>query len=200
MQQVLHIHGGDPHQSYKDYISFLKSYVLEDLEQLKRKKWKESLQEKLGSNFDVIAPKMPNDRNAKYLEWKIWFDKILPFLNDGVILSGGSLGGIFLTKYLSENTFPKRIKGVFLVAAPFGTKDAKYPIADFILPESLNKLVEQGGEIHFYHSKDDPMVPFEDMEKYKAKLPNTKFTVFEDRGHFAQSEFPELIKDIRNLS
>ncbi|MDP2788526.1 MAG: hypothetical protein Q8O46_00530 [bacterium] len=52
----------------------------------------------------------------------------------------------------------------------------------------------------FYHSKDDPVVPFAEMEKYKTKLLEAKFSIFEDRGHFGQEEFPEIIKDIQTLA
>ncbi len=62
---------------------------------------------------------MPNKTNAQFEEWKIWFEKFIPFLNDGVILVGHSLGGVFLAKYLSENKFPKKIGGVFLVSAVY---------------------------------------------------------------------------------
>ena len=198
-QQLVHIHGGDPHKSYEEYISFLKSYVIENLEYFKRRKWKETLQERLGDNFDVIAPKMPNDRNAKYLEWKIWFEKFLPFLHDNVILVGHSLGGIFLIKYLSENTFHKKIKAAFLISAPYDNDASDYSLADFVLPKSLEQFKKQTGKIFLYHSKDDQVVPFLDLKKYQKELPTAKIFVFNNRGHFNQEEFPELIKDVLSV-
>ena len=48
--------------------------------------------------------------NARYEEWKIWFERMIPFLNDNVILVGHSLGGIFFVKYLSENLLPIKSK------------------------------------------------------------------------------------------
>lgn len=197
-KQVIVIHGGDTFDTYEDYLTFLKSFEI-NFEKLKTKKWKDSLGEKLGSDFEVVMPQMPNKFNAKYLEWQIWFEKLIPFFAEEVIFVGHSLGGIFLAKYLSENQYPKKIKATFLVAACFDDRDADYSLADFVLPSTLIKLQEQGGKLYLYHSKDDPVVPFTDVQKYQQQLPNAHLTVFTDRGHFDQPEVPELVKDIQNL-
>src|SRR5688572_30779020 len=98
-KQVLVIHGGDAFPSYKEYLDFLLNFPIE-LKDLFRKNWKSFLAEKLGPDYEAIAPQMPNKNNAKYAEWKIWLKKILPLLEDEVVLIGHSLGGVFLAKYL----------------------------------------------------------------------------------------------------
>lgn len=168
-----------------------------DFERLFHKRWKSNIATELGEEYEVIAPGMPNAMNAKYAEWKIYFEKYIPYIQDGVIIVGHSLGGIFLAKYLSENTFPKRITATALVAAPFEGR-AEYSLADFILPQSLELFQNQSPHIFLYHSEDDPTVPFDDVHKYAAKLPKAIVKTFKDRGHFNQEEFPELIEEIRN--
>ncbi|HRZ30232.1 MAG TPA: hypothetical protein P5274_00975 [Candidatus Paceibacterota bacterium] len=106
--QVVIIHGGDTFETQEEYLNYLKSYRIENLNYFRKKSWKGSLQERLDDNFDVITPQMPCKLNAKYEEWKIWFNKLLPLLNNKVVLIGHSLGGIFLAKYLSDNGFPKK--------------------------------------------------------------------------------------------
>jgi len=197
-KQVILIHGGDTFETYEEYIKSLQDFKM-DFQMLKKKDWKISLENKLGGVFEVIAPRMPSNYNAKFLEWKIWFEKIIPFLEDEIILVGHSLGGIFLAKYLSLYEYPKKIKATFLVAAPFDDADSEYTLADFALPQSLNKFEKQGGQIYLYQSKDDDSVPFVDLSKYQKALPKAKVTVFEDRGHFNQEQFPELVADIKNL-
>jgi len=196
MQQVLVIHGGDAFASYEEYVNSLKTYEV-DLSRSTSKGWKQMLQENLGGTYQVISPTMPNKWNAKYLEWKIIFEKYIPHLTDSVILVGHSLGGSFLAKYLSEETFPKSIKATFLIAPPYN-KDEDRDLVEFTLPESLAKLENQGGKIFIYHSKDDPIVSFGELEKYEKNLPSANIKTFEDRGHFIQETFPEIIEDIKS--
>jgi len=142
---------------------------------------------------------MPSKYNAKYLEWCIWFDKVIPHLHDGVVLVGHSLGGIFLAKYLEEGSMPMQIKGTFLVAAPFEECEPGESLADFALPERLEHFVAQAGKLFLYHSEDDPVVPFGALAKYKEKLPDATIRTFTDRGHFLGPEFRELMVDIKSL-
>ena len=157
------------------------------------------METQLGDAFEVIAPVMPNKYNCKYAEWKIWLEKVLPLLNPEIILIGHSMGGIFVAKYLAENYISKKVLGTFLVAAPYDTEGVDYELCDFGLTEPLSQLEEQGGKIVIYQSKDDHVVPFKNAEKYKKELPSAELKMMEDRGHFNQPQFPELVADIKSL-
>jgi uncharacterized protein len=194
-KQIIIIHGGETFDTYDDYIEFLKNA---EYNPDKRKKWKDSLAEDLGDDFSVIQPQMPCQWNAKYKEWKIWFEKVIPYIEDDVVIIGGSLGGIFIAKYLSENEFPKKILATYLLAAPYDSND-DYSLADFVLPESLSMFEKQGGKIYLYQSKDDTIVPFANVEKYAKALPTAEKVIFEDKWHFIDEEFPELVESIKKL-
>ena len=196
-KQIVIIHGGDTFATQEDYLNFLRKYEI-NIERYKTDKddWKPWVRRELAENYDVITPQMPNKTNAQYEEWKLWFEKFIPFLNDGVILIGHSQGGIFLAKYLSENPFPKKIGGVMLVSAPYDKDSEGYPVLSFSLPATLNL---QTNNVYLYHSKDDPVVPFQALEQYQRLLPNATVRVFEDRKHINQEEFPELLEDIKKL-
>ena len=194
--QIVLIHGGTTFETYEEYMEYLNSCEI-TLEKLNRKDWKDNLGEAL-PEFEVIYPKMPNAKNARYEEWKIWFEKLFPLLRDEVILVGHSLGGIFLTKYLSENDFPKKIKSVHLVVAPYDDVDCDESLADFALTESLEGLRKQAGEIYLYHSQDDTSVPYADVHKYKRNLPDATLVSFEDKGHFLQNDFHKLVGNIKS--
>lgn len=198
--QVFVIHGGHARDTYEEYIENLKSREV-DLEYLRKKtkSWKQLLGEELGANYDVYNPQMPSKENAKYVEWKIWFEKFIPYMSHEVILIGHSLGGIFLAKYLAENDFPKSIRATFLIAAPYNTL-TEHPRADFNILSTLQKFSDQGGEIYIYHSKDDQIVPFSNFERYQAELPNAQARIFADKGHFNDESFPELLQDIELLN
>ncbi|MDD4830994.1 MAG: hypothetical protein PHR31_02545, partial [Candidatus Pacebacteria bacterium] len=96
-KQIVAIHGGETFDTYEEYLSFLKNLEI-DFERIKSKEksWKKNLGKKLGNDFEVILPEMPNALNAKYIEWEIMFGKLIPFLEEEIILIGHSLGGIFL--------------------------------------------------------------------------------------------------------
>lgn len=140
---------------------------------------------------------MPAKNNAKYFEWKIWFEKSFQYLKDDLILIGHSLGGIFLAKYLSENDFPVKIKQLHLVAAVYEHEDEHEQLADFKLKEFPGKLVDKEiPEIHIYHSTDDTVVPIIESEKYHQQIPGSHFHKFTDRFHFIDETFPELFENI----
>ncbi len=197
-KQVVVIHGGDTFDTYEEYIAYLKASEL-TLERMNAKSWKDNLQSNL-PDFEVIYPKMPNAKNARYLEWKIWFEKLFPLLDDTVVLVGHSLGGIFLAKYLSENNFPKKIASMHLVAPPYDTEVCKDSLTDFALTGTVEKLANYTNNIFLYQSKDDVVVPFADALKYKRDVPSVILVQFEDRGHFLQEEFPEIIQNIKSFS
>lgn len=198
-QQVVAIHGGTSFDTYEEYLAFIKTREL-TVEKLKQPDdWKASLAEDLGEGFEVLLPKMPNGTNARYAEWSLWLERCLPFLEPGVILIGHSLGGIFLAKYLSENDFPQTIKATLLVAAPFNDTSTVESLKDFALAPSLEKFGTQGGAIYFLHSKDDPVVSFDQLAKYQQALPKAQAVIFDDRAHFNQKKFPEVVKLLRTL-
>jgi hypothetical protein len=43
--------------------------------------WKKWLSEGLADSYQVIRPDMPNTMNAKYSEWKIWFEKYFRYIS-----------------------------------------------------------------------------------------------------------------------
>jgi len=198
-KQVVVIHGGDAFSTYEKYISFLKNFQI-DLERYRSERidWKRNLGKELGQNYEVILPEMPNKTNAKYVEWKIWFEKLIPYLNPEIILIGHSMGGVFLVKYLAEEKFPKKILAVFLIAAPYDMDEGR-PLVEFIPPNSLSQFENQAVKVFLYHSKDDQIVNFAEFEKYQKSLKNVVSKAFTDRGHFNQESFPELVEDIKNL-
>lgn len=198
-QQVVYIHGGTTFESSKEYISFLekKEVSLERLEYFRD--WKDNLAADLGEDYEIYNPRMPNGTNAKYSEWELWFKRIIPLFKNNVVLIGHSLGGIFLAKYLSENKVGRKIKAVILVAAPYDDEEGE-PLTKFKIAGSLKKFAEQVGEIYLFQSKDDPIVPFTELGKYKKALPNAKLMILLKGGHFNEESFPELLKLLKSLS
>lgn len=190
MKQVLIIHGGNSYSSYESYINNLRSSAI-DYEQLKpQKKWKTWIAEQL-PDADVLLPTFPNGYNAVYDEWVIYFEKLIPFFGDDVRLVGHSLGAMFLTKYLHENQLPNKVRQLVLVAGQYGERTSD-DMGSFLV-ESANGLEQSASEIHLFYSKDDPVIDYTGLSAYKADLPGAIVHDFENRGHFLDDTFPELL-------
>ena len=198
--QIFFVHGGMTFKNQEDYLDFLKNRKISIEEKIR---WsKNYLKNSLGEKFQIIKPRMPLQDNAKYEEWKIYFERHFEQLENNIILIGESLGGIFLAKYLSENKFPKKIKSVYLVAPPFdGDLVGEDLVGGFELGEDLSIIMENCKNINLLFSKDDDCVPISHAEKYKEKLLNANIIIYDSKnGHFGISEFPEIIKMIKKDS
>ena len=203
-QQILMIHGGDSFAEYELFLELLRTKPIPDPLGLEKSKgWKDTLSERLGEEYEVYYPKMPNKENARYKEWKIWFERYVEFLRESVVLIGHSQGACFLAKYLSENKMPVSVRALYLVAGPFesGSYTGADDGGDFGFdPSKLTGLKEQVDEICIFHSKDDPVVPFSQALRYKEALPEAELVAFEDKNHFLLEEFPELVETIKKLT
>lgn len=198
MQQIISLHGGTTFYEYEKYLRYLETKPLRLSRMTGQKVWKDTLQADLGSDYQVISPTMPNSTNAQYKEWAIWFRRISESIDDNCILIGHSLGGVFLPKYLSENTFPKKIKAVILIAAPYHDESDE-DLTDFKITGSLESFVKQAGQIIFYHGTDD-IVPLSELELYTQAIPNAETHVSSAPDHFMRESFPELIERIKQLA
>ncbi|NQV88607.1 MAG: alpha/beta hydrolase [Parcubacteria group bacterium] len=195
--QVFIVHGGMTFKNKKDYLRYLKTREVSIEAKIY---WSgDYLTKGLGKNFQIIRPRMPMQDNAKYEEWKIYFERFFPQFRSGVILIGGSLGGIFLAKYLSENKFPKKILSVYLMGAPFdNTLSEEDLVGGFRLKKDLSRLDKSSKNLYMMFSKDDDVVPVSHAKKYREKLPNAKIIIYKSKnGHFKISKFPEIVRMIK---
>ncbi|MCX6822410.1 MAG: hypothetical protein NTX91_00235 [candidate division SR1 bacterium] len=197
MKQIIFIRGGEAFDTEEQYLDYLKKRKYDPFDQ--SKSWKDWIEWALSDKYEMMAPVMPCKQNATYVAWKIWFEKLLPYLNEEeLIVIGSSLGGTFLAKYLSENTFPKRISQLHLVAPVFGSEGlVDETIGDFAFdPNKLDTMEKQVDKIFLYASTDDPLVPISHCEMYKKYVPSTEVLIFQNRGHFFQPALPELLENI----
>jgi len=195
--QILVVHGGMTFKNRKDYLGFLKN---REISIEKKIRWSgDYLDKSLGRNFEIIRPRMPLQDNAKYGDWKIFFERFIPYLRDCSILIGESLGGIFLAKYLSENKFPKKILSTYLVCPPFdNTLTGEDLVGGFKLKSDLFGLEENSKNLYLLFSENDDVVPISHAKKYGEKLKNAKIIIYKSKnGHFKISKFPEIIKIIK---
>jgi len=199
MNQIIFIRWGEAFYTDEQFYDYLEKRSYDPRE--KKKSWRDWIAWALSESFEVFEPAMPCKQRADYKAWKIWFEKLFPYLGDKqIVLIWSSLWGLFLTKYLSENDFPKNISQLHLVAPVFNDE---WLVDEYIWnfsldTELLQSIENKSDRIFFYFSKDDPSIPFAQCEYYKKIFKKSDFLIFEDRGHFNQPALPELLENINN--
>ncbi len=195
--RILTVHGGMTFKSEKDYLRYLRT---KKISAKKKVYWAgDYLEKSLGRKFEIIAPRMPLQDNAKYRDWKIIFERYVPILGSNFILIGSSLGGVFLAKYLSENKLPRKALAAYLVCPPFdNTLPEEDLVGGFKLKVNLSLIEKNCRNLHLLFSKDDDIVPVSQAEKYRKKLKNAHIVVYKSKnGHFNVPKFPEIVKLIK---
>ena len=157
-----------------------------------------SLQDRLGSEYNVRYPKMPEEEDQGYEVWKAQISRELAAFADGVILVGHSLGSSMLLKYLSEEDVEKSIAGIFLIAAPYWGIGG-WQVDEFALDEDRVSKLLKALPIFFYHSHDDTIVPFTHLVLHVEKFPQATIREFDGRGHQFNNDLSEVAADIKGL-
>jgi len=205
-QQVFYIHGGESFEKHADFLERLQTAALWHLPKQSdlgnSKKWTSTFPEAFGDEYEVIMPPMPNKQNAKYEEWKIWFERHFEFLTDGAILIGCSLGAMFLARYFSEGNTPFTPKAIILMAGAYGLPG--FSDADckefLVTPEKVTPILGATERVVIMHSKDDPVVPYEHALALSRALPEAELVTFTDKNHFLVEELPELVQLIKKMA
>jgi predicted alpha/beta hydrolase family esterase len=157
-----------------------------------------SLQDALGTAYDVQVPKMPDEDRPVYEAWKERITKELDALEGEVILVGHSLGASVMLKYLSEEEVEKPVAGLFLVASPYwGAED--WEVGEYTLRENFASRLPEQLPRFLYHSRDDEVVPFAHLALYKTKLPQATVREFDGRGHQFGNDLSQVARDIRKV-
>jgi predicted alpha/beta hydrolase family esterase len=161
----------------------------------KRVYWEPMLADALGSDYHVQAPRMPQPDNPRYDSWARRIAELIEH-NSNPVLVGHSFGASVLLKYLAGAAPRPSVVGLFLIATPFWGPD--FP--EFALQPDFEARLRDISPLYLYHSRDDPEIPFEHLERYSRALPQAIVRILEGRGHeFDQAQFPELVADIRGL-
>ena len=198
MQQVISIHGATTFANYEDYLDNLATKSISIDRLISKQMWRELLQQNLGDTYQVLLPAMPNKTNARYSEWKLWFDNISQVITDDCILIGHSMGAVFLAKYLSQNNFPCKIKATILIATPYDD-ETEEDLNDFKLDTITDLFRSQAGHVTVINGDDDPVISQSDINKYKNDLSDAEFITLPAPDHFMRQDFPELVERIKTL-
>lgn len=157
-----------------------------------------SLQNELGSAYDVHYPKMQTNESLPDFGWLTQIAKEVSLINDSVILAGHSLGASMLLKYISENKVQKKITGIFLISTPYWSGNEDW-VRGLKLKENFTDNLPKNVPIFFYHNRDDEEIPYDQFAFYRQKIPWATFQEKAHGGHQFDNNLSSIAKDIKSL-
>jgi predicted alpha/beta hydrolase family esterase len=166
------------------------------------KKLAESLQQLLGSSYEVHYPQMENENDAPYDIWVNQIKEELATMSDAVVLVGHSVGGSILIKFHTETKIAKGVVGIFLLAAPFWGGDGGWTYEGYetlMLPNEADTKLSKEVPIFLYQSRDDETVPFAHLKLYARRFPSATVRELDGRGHQLNNDLTEVASDIKKL-
>lgn len=110
-------------------------------------------------------------------------------LSEETILIGHSCGGGFLLRFLSENPEIK-VKKVILVAPWL---DPNKELTTSFFNFNLNPDLAKNNEVHLFISSDDDQAAEKSLELIKVNIQGIIYHEFNNKGHFIDQDFPELL-------
>ena len=160
--------------------------------------WKNWLQFIVEFQHDVImqTPKFPHAHALlmKYDEWERIMDR--QDINKDTILIGHSAGGGFILKYLSVHQ-ELGVRQVILVAPWIDTEDFQ-PFGFYKGLKLNNNIVAQTEMgVDLMISDDDMPHIKSSFKKITENISEIRVHKFSNRGHFTDSELPEIMSIIK---
>jgi len=157
-----------------------------------------NLARRLGGEYEVRYPFMPNEAAPEYISWKTVILEELRALDDEALVVAHSVGGAVVVRLLAEAGPPKPLAGLFLVATPY-IGVGGWVIGGFETPADLEARMPKTLAIYLYHGTSDELVPFEHLELYARVLPRAHRRCLRDRDHQLNGELSEVVQDIRTI-
>ena len=156
-----------------------------------------NLEQALKGTAGIVYPKMPVENDPDYERWKVAIDAALTKVDGPVILVGHSVGSFILLKYGLETKNDNEIIGLFFIATPF-VGAGGWEFDDMAIKPALFST-PLSAPLFFYHSTDDPTVPFAHLSLYEKKFPHAAFRRIVGRGHQLDNDLSEVAADIRGI-
>jgi predicted alpha/beta hydrolase family esterase len=156
----------------------------------------DSLKRELGSNYEIRYPRMPNESDPQYADWKRALEQEIESMDDDAIVVGHSIGGTMLVNVLAVSSFKAKLGAVFLVSAPF-VGEGGWPSEELKSPMDLGAKLPEGIPIHVYHGLRDEAVPPQHADLYKRAIPQAEVHRVADRDHQFNNDLKEVAEAIK---
>ncbi|HEY1237957.1 MAG TPA: alpha/beta fold hydrolase [Solirubrobacterales bacterium] len=157
------------------------------------------LDDELGSDYEVLFPKLPDPDDPHYVPWSERVGQLLDDLDAPSVVVGHSLGASVLLKHLAEGGSQESIAGLLLAETPFwGQSDWE---AEWALPAGWPNDSTRLPPTHLFHSRDDEVIPFAQLELYTKRLSDAEVHPLDGNGHLLdRGDLTEILETIRALT
>jgi uncharacterized protein len=159
-----------------------------------------SLRSKLGKNYRVRYPAMPDEGDARYQTWKIAILREIEDMGEGAILVGHSIGASVLIRMFTDRGPKPAIAGMFLVAGPFWHDHEFWRWDEAALPEDAAESYPHGVPLFLYHGDSDQIVPVSHLDLYARALPQGTVRRLPGKNHQLGDDMTEVARDIKGLA
>jgi uncharacterized protein len=157
------------------------------------------LREELGPDFEVAFPMLPSPDDPHYAAWSERLGEILAETDEPIVVVGHSLGGSVFLKHLAEGGSAERVTGLVLLATPFWGESGWEK--EWALPEGWPDARTELPPTHLFHSRDDDVIPFSQLELYRERLPDATVHPLDGHGHlYDRGDLTEVIETIRAVA
>lgn len=157
----------------------------------------DSLRRELGPSFEIRYPRMPNEDDPTFASWKTALEKEIAKLDDGAILVGHSIGGTILVNTLAETPSKRKLRAIFLIAAPF-IGEGGWPSDDIHPAPDLGARLPRDVPIHIYHGLEDETAPLLHAKLYARVIPQAHVHRLPHRDHQLNNDLSEIAATIKS--
>lgn len=155
----------------------------------------EGLKRKLGPDYTIRYPRMPNEDDPKFGPWKAALRKELGKLDDGDVVVGHSIGATMLIHTLAEEPSTRAPSGIFLISAPF-FGEGGWPSDEIEPHPKLGAKLPAHTPVFLYQAGADQTVPAAHVELYKKAIPQAVVRTLQGRDHQLDNDMCEVAADV----
>jgi serine hydrolase len=157
------------------------------------------LREELGPNFELAFPILPAPDDPHYDAWSERVGEILAESDNPIVVVGHSLGASVFLKHLAEGGRAEHVTGIVLLATPYWGESGWE--AEWALPEGWPDAKTELPPTHLFHSRDDDVIPFSQLELYRERLPEAIVHPLDGYGHlYDRGDLTEVLEAIRAVA
>ena len=156
-----------------------------------------SLRRELGPEYVVRYPQMPNEADPDDASWADRIETELAEMGEDAIVVGHSAGAVTLCLFLAKRRVAQRIRGVFLIGAPF-FGEGGWQVEGFVMPMDFASRFPDA-PVYLYHGTDDETAPIAHLDLYAAAIPHAVVRRLDGRNHQLNDDLAVVAADIRGL-